>query len=93
MFEDKLREELNKTAPEWEWSCTSDNSKSPDLISPKLMSVSARNKQSGARTSSIQVSTSPTSDVQQAARFIRDLLMITPPEPALAGPSAFRRLT
>ncbi|MBA4148298.1 MAG: hypothetical protein H0X66_09295 [Verrucomicrobia bacterium] len=91
MFAERLKEELNTMAPEWEWSCANETGKSPDLISPKLLSVSATNKASGASTSSIQVSNTPTADVRQAAQFICDVLMIAPPDPALPGSAVFQR--
>ena len=92
MFAEKLKEELNVVAPEWEWFCTSDDGKSPDLISPKLLSVSARNKASGARTSSIQVSNTPQANIRQAAQFICDVLMINPPSPALPASAVYNRI-
>ncbi|MFN7138552.1 MAG: hypothetical protein ACK4UN_04385 [Limisphaerales bacterium] len=91
MFVEKLKEELNSMAPEWEWSCVSDNSKSPDLISPRLLSVSARHKKSGQKTSAIQVSNSPTADVHQAAQFICDVLMVNPVEASVPASLVYKR--
>ena len=78
MFAEKLKEELNVRAPDWEWFCVTENGKSPDLISPRLMAVSGRNKSTGEQTSSIQVSNTPDASVQQAAQFICDVLLATP---------------
>lgn len=91
MFAEKLKKELDAIAPEWEWFCSSEENRTPDLISPRLLSVSARNRKSGARTSSIQVSNSPDADVRQAAQFICDVLMIRPPSPALPGSAVYDR--
>ncbi len=91
MFLDRLKDELSACAPDWEWFCESAQVKSPDKISPKMLSVSAQNKHTGVKTSAIQLSNTPTANLHQAAQFICDVLMINPPEPVMPGAAMFER--
>lgn len=73
---EELRSELGKIAPEWDWFCEEKKVDSTDLISPRTLQVSGKNKTTGLQTIPIHVSAYPNARAPQLAHFIREVLMI-----------------
>jgi hypothetical protein len=79
---DELQQELERIAPDWNWSCEEQERESVDLISPRNVKVFGRNRQTGTETIPIHVSAFPNARAEQLARFICDVLMVNIAAPA-----------
>ena len=74
-----LKAELEKQAPEWEWSCNENEYSSPVATDLRTITVSAKNRTAGTQTLPIQVSSYPNAQPVQLAAFICDVLMLRAP--------------
>ena len=83
---EKIAEQLNAVAPDWNWDCTEKPCDSKVLIAPTRIRIAASNKVSGAKTIPIEVSCLPSTNLTETAAFVCQILMIATPGGSQAKP-------
>ncbi|MDB6027998.1 MAG: hypothetical protein JWM68_4221 [Verrucomicrobiales bacterium] len=76
---EKIAEELNWVAPDWNWDCTEKPCDSRVLIAPIRVKISASHKETSAKTIPIEVSCLTSTNLSETAVFVCQILMIATP--------------
>lgn len=76
---EKLKLELCRIAPDWDWECVEQRLESPIRIAPVRIQVSAADKRTKTRMIPIEVTVPANGDVSGTANFVCQILMIETP--------------